>query len=66
MPGAYASGAMIDRFAESGFRTVLDIDLKSAKDLATAIENGDLLTVTPVAEHKRVSGDLAGPCPSPR
>lgn len=60
LPGAYASGAMIDRFAESGFRTVLDIDLKSAKDLATAIENGDLLTVTPVAEHKELVVTLQG------
>ena len=60
LPGAYASGAIIDRFGQSGFRTVVDIDLKSAKDLATAIENGDLLTVTPVAEHKQLVVSLRG------
>jgi protein involved in polysaccharide export with SLBB domain len=60
LPGAYASGAVIDRFGDSGFKTVVDIDLKSAHDLSTPIENGDLLTVTPVTEHKELVVSLAG------
>ena len=60
LPGAYASGAVIDRFGDSGFKTVVDIDLKSAHDLDTPIENGDLLTVAPVAEHKELVVSLTG------
>lgn len=60
LPNAYTRGGVINRINESGFMSVVDVDLSSATDLDIKVKNGDLLTLTPVAEHKELVVSLAG------
>lgn len=60
LPKAYASGATISRIGNSGFMSVVDVDLTSKKGRKIAINNGDLLTISSVAEYKELVVSVQG------
>jgi len=65
LPTAYRSRARILRVDDSGFMTVLDIDLNKTQSLDVAIKNGDRLVVDAVADKVinivTLSGNLYHP-----
>ena len=65
LPKAYQPKARIKRVDSTGFMTVVDVDLKTAKGLNTRIKNGDLLVIEKVAEESnntvKISGNIHHP-----
>lgn len=59
-PTAFSKSARIHRIADSGFRTVLDIDLRSAKGQKSQVKNGDLLVIDAAVEQQEMIVSLSG------
>ena len=60
LPKAYVQGASISRVGDSGFMTVLDVDLSSREGSQLPVQNGDLLNISAVAEHKELFLSMRG------
>jgi len=60
LPTAYRDRATIRRIDSSGFMTVVDIDLSTAKGLNTKIQNGDHLSIGAIADDQRRVVTLSG------
>jgi polysaccharide export outer membrane protein len=59
-PRAFTKSARIHRIGSSGFKSVVDIDLNSAKGQNTPIQNGDLLVIDSATEQQEMVVSLSG------
>ncbi|MDC0003189.1 SLBB domain-containing protein [Porticoccaceae bacterium] len=60
LPKAFQNGARISRINHSGFMAVVDANLSTKEGQNLKIDNGDLLTVGSVADHKELVVSLDG------
>ncbi|NVK20932.1 MAG: SLBB domain-containing protein [Kangiellaceae bacterium] len=52
LPSAYPQDARVERVNSQGYKTVVDVNLKSNKGKSTRLQNGDLIKIYPVLEKQ--------------
>ncbi|GAA4364622.1 SLBB domain-containing protein [Kangiella marina] len=60
LPSAYKSDVRVERYSDSGQRTVVDVDLATASGKRTKIKSGDIAKVYPAVERKENVVELIG------